>query len=135
MLKGRSGKYHTIESNMPPNHQSYAKWDGKRFIKWAANIGPNTQIVIKSIVDSYKIEQQAYRSCMGLIKLSEKYSIERLESACTKALTYTSIPRYKSVITILSTGQDKLDTSRKVGKTPDASHSFIRGAAYYGGVK
>lgn len=133
LLYGRPGQYHTIEEHMPAKHQEYNKWDANRFIKWAATIGPNTAIVIKCILESHKIEQQAYKSCMGLIKLSEKHTIPRLEAACTRALTYTSSPSYKSVKTILATGQDKVDDQPVQTKQTAPEHSFTRGARFYGG--
>ena len=43
---------------------------------------------------------------MGLLKLADKYSEERLEAACEKALTYTTSPSYKSIKNILVAGQD-----------------------------
>ena len=41
---------------------------------------------------------------MGLLKLTDKYSEALLESACKKALSYTSSPSYKSIKNILVTG-------------------------------
>ena len=35
------------------------------------------------------MEQQGYKACMGLLKLADKYTPERLENACRKALTFT----------------------------------------------
>jgi len=56
-----------------------------------------------------------------------------LEAACKKALFYTPMPSYKSVKTILSTGQDKIDNNSEP-VTPDnaATYGFTRGANYYG---
>ena len=45
---------------------------------------------------------------MALLKLADRYSSQRLESACRKALSYTSSPSLKSVQSILTSGQDKL---------------------------
>ena len=134
-LYGRDRQYSTLEQHMPEEHQKYLKWNGERFIEWAEKIGPSTTITIKSILNSHKIEQQSYRSCMGLLKLADKYSIERLESACARALFYTHNPSYKSVKTILSTGQDKIqeESEDKNLKKDSSSHGFTRGAEYYGG--
>ena len=69
---------------------------------------------------------------MALLKLADRYSSQRLESACRKALSYTSSPSLKSVQSILKSGQDKLlaeDSSAKP-KEPKA-HKFTRGAGYY----
>ena len=65
-LHGRKGQYDTIVEHMPKDHQKYLEWNGDRFHAWAERIGINTYKVIDSILTSRTIEQQAYRSCMGL---------------------------------------------------------------------
>jgi len=134
-LYGHPGQYSTTEVHMPENHQKYLKWDGPRFVEWAEKIGPNVAITVKSILASYKVEQQAYKACMGLLRLADKYSVDRLESACNKALSYTPHPSYKSVKNILTTGQDKAMTgnSQKSSADKQADYGFTRGASYYGG--
>ena len=82
---------------MPEEHQKYLEWDGDRFRKWAGQIGIDTYQVVDAILTSKRVEQQTYRSCMGLLKLADKYSVERLEAACKKALSYTANPSYKSI--------------------------------------
>ena len=135
-LYGRPGQYSTMEIHMPEDHQKYLKWDGNRFISWAEKIGTSTSITVRSILSSYKVEQQGYKACMGLLKLADKYSVERLEAACNKALSYTPHPSYKSVKNILATGQDKISTSTEVPATPQSennAYGYTRGAEYYGG--
>ncbi|MDD6599882.1 MAG: hypothetical protein PUE98_05410 [Galactobacillus timonensis] len=87
---------------MPPDHQKYLEWNGDRFRNWAKQIGQSTYKVVDSILTSRRVEQQSYRSCMGLLKLADKYSAHLLEAACTQALSYTASPSYKSVKSILS---------------------------------
>jgi hypothetical protein len=132
-LYGYPGQYSTIEAHMPPDHQAYVQWNAERFKAWARKIGPNTETTVKAILSSHKVEQQGYKSCLALIKLADKYSVTRLEAACKKALFYTPVPSYKSVKTILSTGQDKVDSDPET-VTPDnaAAYGFTRGADYYG---
>jgi hypothetical protein len=133
-LKGRPGQYSTITEHMPENHQKYLYWNSERFIQWAEKIGPSVSIVVKAILDSHKVEQQGYRSCMALIKLMDKYSIKRLENACAKVLSYTSRPTYKNVQTVLKTGTDKLMEKKKTKKKKaESDYGFTRGAAYYKG--
>lgn len=105
-LYGRKGQYSTVTDHMPQDHQKYLEWNGDRFRSWARQIGENTCKVIDSILASRSVEQQAYRSCMGLLKLADKYSARRLEDACTQALSYTASPSYKSVKNILSAKQE-----------------------------
>jgi len=128
-LLGRPGQYLTDEKHMPEKHQKYLKWDGDRFIKWAEKIGPNTKIVIAAILSSHKIEQQAFKSCMGVIKLSEKHTEPILEAACKKALEYTPTPSYKSIKTLVGT-VSKVGFKQEAPKTE--SFGFTRGADYYG---
>jgi transposase len=131
-LHGRPGQYSTNEAHMPEDHKSYVQWDTERFISWAQNVGPNTTITIKAILSSHKVAQQGYRSCMALLKLADKYSVARVEAACKKALSYTPNPSFKSVKTILSTGQDKVTIEQPTTNNVSAEHSFTRGADYYG---
>jgi len=131
-IYGYLGQYSTIEEHMPQNHQNYVQWDAQRFIRWAENIGPNTVVTVKAILASHKVEQQSYRSCLALLKFADKYSVNRLESACKKALVYTPNPSFKSVKTILSTGQDKVNEEEPTTTINTSQYGFTRGAQYYG---
>jgi len=101
-LYGRMGQYSTMIEHMPKDHQQYLEWNGDRFRKWAKSIGPSTHQVTDAILLSNKVEQQSYRSCMGLLKLADKYSKGKLEAACEKALSYTASPSFKSVKNIIT---------------------------------
>ena len=124
-------KYSTQEAHMPPNHQQYVQWNGERFRKWAAKIGPHATAVVESILTGYKVEQQGYRACMALLKLSEQYTPERLEAACAKGLFYTPRPNYKAIQTILKSGQDRPPEEPEQPSAP-SEFGFTRGAGYYG---
>ena len=133
-LYGRKGQYSTTLEHMPPDHQKYLEWTGERFRKWAEKIGVNTYQAIDAILTSKRIEQQAYKSCMGLLKLTDKYSDRHLEAACEKALSFTTSPSYKSIKNILVTGihekaEPPAETSTK------NNFGITRGANYYGGQK
>ncbi|MUV37158.1 hypothetical protein JNUCC1_00964 [Lentibacillus sp. JNUCC-1] len=72
----------------------------------------------------------------GSLFTCEIHSIERVENACERALSYTPRPTLKSIQTILSTGQDKLmQEEQHDTKSTSSSYGFTRGAAYYGGDK
>jgi transposase len=129
-LHGRKGQYSTQEAHMPPNHQKYIQWNGERFRQWAAKIGQNTVAMVESILTGYKVEQQGYRACMALLKLSDAYSPERLESACIKAFSYMPRPSYKTVQAILKTGQDKINEESAAPAEQD-EFGFTRGSGYY----
>lgn len=131
-LYGRPNQYSTLETHMPPDHQKYLQWNGERFLRWAEQIGANTEAVIRHFLTMYAVEQQGYKSCMVLLKLTDKYPPERLENACRKALSYTPQPSYKSIQSILKSGQDKLLLAEPEPTMKKASqYSFTRGADYY----
>lgn len=131
-IYGRKGQYSTVTEHMPKEHQEYLSWNGERFRKWAARFGAATEQVVDALLRSQRMEQQAYRSCMGLLKLSEKYSPKRVESACAKALTFSSAPSFKSVRSILEAGADKQDRAEEEQPTVN-QYALTRGADYYKG--
>jgi len=99
------------------------------------SIGSYTEAAIAAILSSHKVEQQGYRACIGVLKLGDKYGVKRLETACQKALSYTPSPSYKNIDSILKSGSDKLADPKSEAKPLDESHSFLRGAEYYGRKK
>jgi hypothetical protein len=117
---------------MPEDHLRYVQWNAERFLSWAKAIGENAVAVIKAILASRKIEQQAYRTCMALLKLAEKYSPARLEAACKRALSFSPSPGFKSIQSILATEQDKLPEEEQQREDFD-DFGFTRGSGYYGG--
>lgn len=131
-LHGRPEQYSTLETHMPLDHQQYLQWNGERFLRWAEQIGPNAAAVIRHFLGMYKEEQQGYKACMALLKLTDKYPPERLETACQKALSFTPQPSYKIIQSILKTGQDKLLSEEPESASKSASkYSFTRSAEYY----
>ena len=73
---------------------------------------------------------------MGLLKLADKYTPERLENACAKALTFTPRPSLKNIQAILSSGQDRSSEPLEQEEKPASSqYGFTRGEEYYTGRK
>ena len=120
-LYGKFNQYSTMQEHMPPDHQKYVQWKGK--------MGSGTECVVRTILAGYKVEQQGYKSCMGLLKLADKYSPERLERACKRALEFTPRPSLKNVQAILASGQDLL--TEEPEPAPSSQYGFTRGAEYY----
>ena len=133
-LTGHHGQYQTVDEHMPQKHRKISEWSGERFISWAQKMGANIAEVIRSVLADCKVEQQGYRTCMGILKMSDKYGVERLEAACARALSYTPHPTYRNIATILKSGQDKISSPKTIKDNANSErHSFVRGANYYGG--
>lgn len=127
---GRPGYYATDPDHMPADHKAYQEWDGRRFRSWAARMGPNTCTVVEAILTSRQVEQQSYRACFALLKLADKHTGERLESACGKAISLLA-PTFSVVKNILQSGQDlTVPESAPLDPNPK-THRNIRGDDYY----
>jgi transposase len=136
-LTGKPGQFSTLSDHMPKEHKQYIDFDTAYVRQWGETAGPSILTTINSILASYRVEKQALKSCLGLIKLVDQHSVDRVERACERALSYTSRPTLKSIQTILKTGQDKIpvtidgENTQKEKKTNP--YGFTRGADYYGG--
>lgn len=129
-LFGCRHQYSTLPEHMPPNHQLYGLWDGNRFRRWSEKIGPAIKTVIEERLRAYEVEEQAYKSCIAMLKLAETYTAMRLENACKLALQENPAPSYSYLKNILVQGLDK---EAEQPSKPRKAHAFLRGAAYYGG--
>ena len=137
-LRGRRGQYSTVADHMPEKHQHYQEWNGERFRQWARKIGTNTYKVVDSILSSKAVEEQTYLTCRSLLKLSDTYSADKLEKACSKACQFTRKPSYKSVKNILVAMNARNTEAGSANPSNNGSgqrnpYSITRGAHYYGG--
>ena len=132
-LYGRRNQYSTVEIHMPKNHQLY-QWNADRFLNWAKSIGPYTQQVIDKHIHRYSVEEQSYKGCISILKLSDKYTATRLENACQLALSHIPNPTYKNIRLILEAGQDEAEQPLK-NQSESEEHALVRGSSYYGGKR
>jgi len=123
------GRHTTISEHMPPSHQKYHEWSPDRFTRWAETIGPHTAQLVQALLASRKHPQQAYRSCLGILRLAKRYSEERLEAACRRALP-AGIHSYKGVKNILDAKLDQVEPEEPATVVP-TDHENIRGKTYY----
>ena len=123
------GRYSTQREHMPPAHQAVDDWSPERFLRWAQEIGPQTQHLIAAVLDGRQHPQQAYRTCLGILGLGKRYGHSRLEGACDRALP-AGILTYKGVHNILKHNLDQLPSDPPPA-TPLPPHANIRGQTYY----
>ena len=117
---------------MPKEHREYVAWNGERFLNWAGKIGEHTKSVVQIFLSRNQVEQQGYKACLALLKLTDSYSALRLEQACKRALSFTERPSLKSIQIILKSGQDNLDQAESSPVLPDTSSlTFARGREYF----
>jgi len=114
---------------MPTAHQKYAEWSPERILRWAHTMGPFTAQLVDTLFDSRKHPEQAYRSCLGILRLGDRYSKERLEAACRRALP-AGIRSYKGIKNILDAKLDQIEADQTTAATLP-SHANIRGQTYF----
>lgn len=126
----QKGRHTTVSAHMPKGQQEYADWTPERLIRWAAKTGPQTAVMVETILSSRQHAQQAFRSAMGLINLAKTYTPERLEAACNMALD-GGATTCKSVKSILTTKLDQQPRQQSLPSITPIDHDNIRGGHYY----
>ena len=124
------GRHTTVPEHMPKAHRAYAEWTPQRLVHWAEQTGPATAGVIGQILRSRVHPQQGFRSCLGILRLGERYGSERLEAACQRALRLHAC-RYQSLASILAHGLDRQPLPEQAELTLPAAHDHLRGPGYY----
>lgn len=64
---------------MPEAHRSVAEWTPERITKWAGQIGEKTSAVVLHVMQVKAHPEQGFNSALGIIRLANRYSPERLE--------------------------------------------------------
>lgn len=121
--------YTTVKEHMPPSHQKYLEWTPGRILEWARKYGPAVKILVERIIDSRRFPEQAYKSCLGIIRLEKHYTAQRLNAACERAINY-QVLSYSGVKNILRNGLEGSKEPQLVSKTP-IYHENIRGSEYF----
>jgi len=119
--------YSTITEHMPKQHRQYGDWSPQRFTNWAAKIGTHVAVVINTILSSRKHPEQAFKTCLGILKLTDKYDNNRLNNACEKAIEFDYLT-YKGIKYILENDLDNYQ-EELFQSLPD--HNNVRGQHYY----
>jgi len=120
----------TLKEHMPPSHQKYLEWTPSRIITWAKKIGPCTAELVEKIISSRVHPEQAYRSCLGILRLEKHYPKERLEKAARRAIKFGALS-FRSLRNILSAGLDRLEHDEPDSQSAPSAHENIRGSHYY----
>ena len=100
-----SNKYSTNGADLS-GKTMWRPWDRKRCEQWANRIGPDCATVIGKPFAMERLDEQAVDPALAVLRLSKRYSAQRLENACSLALQSVASPRYAHIGPILESGQD-----------------------------
>lgn len=98
------GAYLRNPNHAPPFKEEVLTCNRSGLLLMAGDIGKYTLAFCEKLLSEKYVDKLRPTRC--LLSLAEKYSIDRLERACERALTYNTI-QYSSVKNILEKGLDK----------------------------
>ncbi len=135
-LHRRSYKKHgftTVGEHMPQGHQHYFEqqgWTPVYFLEQAMRIAPAVHQYMDEVLKSRAYTEQTYNACRGILRLHKQYGAERLQAACSRALT-GNVFNYRTIQNILISNLDKLQEGYQpeLFKLPD--HPNLRGPGSY----
>lgn len=125
-----AGKHSTLPEHRPKKHQDL-QWTSARITDQGRAIGPSTVAAMENIMQSKPHPELGYRACWGVLRLAKRYSPQRLEAACFRALAM-NVCAYRSLKSILEKGLDRQALEPMEAPTAyGLVHGNVRGAGYY----
>jgi transposase len=120
----------TDSEHRPAAHRAHLDWPPSRLVQWAATVGTRTQEVVEKILQAQPHPEMGYRSCLGIIRLGQRYPVARVEAAADRALL-TGAVSYRSMESILRHNLDQQPIHLPSAPRSVPGHDNIRGAAYF----
>jgi len=123
----------TLVEHMPVAHRKHSEESIAEIEAWAKLIGPCTSSLVRAILDERRHPEHGFRSCRGLKSLTKRYTPERIEAACERALV-VGARSYTNVESILRHGLDRQplpEIASSSEQPPPLDHENIRGPDYY----
>ena len=122
------GKASTLPEHRTQAQRQMIEQSAEDLVCQAESIGPRCAEALREIQGSYPHAEMSFRGCQGILRLARRYSRERLEAACSRALEH-GICRYKTVRNMLENRREGSDPQKL---PPPIKHRNIRGGSYYG---
>ena len=123
--------YITQDEHMPPHHKRMRQingWNEEDLLAHAAGIGTAVQQAATRMLENSIYIEQNYKACFGMLMLEKKYTGQRLEAPCSRALQGSRV-NYTMIKNILERGLDKQLPLIYDHITPE--HDNIRGKNHY----
>ena len=120
----------TLSQHRHPTHKAVLQWSELEALQWAAEIGPNTELLLQAQLSKINGYLFGYRITQAMKVLLTNYGKSRLEEGCTYAFknNITGTPELRN---LLSKNLDRLLGQEDTEVSKEIVHSNIRGADYY----
>lgn len=85
------GRHTTVATHMSPAHREVPGCDAQTLTARAEAVGPRCTVLVERLLGQRQHLQQAFRSCLGVLLLGQKYCIRRLEATCARAFKHGAV--------------------------------------------
>ena len=120
--RGGRGQRVTDWNDYPPEKAAFFQRTPAWYRQQASLVGPSTRETVETLLGEHALHY--LRQCQGILRLKEKYSLQRLERACSRANAFGD-PSYRTVRTIL---ERELDKQALLFEPDRVAGAFLRGA-------
>ena len=86
--------------------------------------------MVERLLLARKHPQQAFRTCLGVLRLGKTFGDDRLEAACQRALSVNAVA-FRSIESMLKLGLDKRPLCLEPSQASLPLHENVRGPTYY----
>jgi transposase len=126
----QKGGMTTCKEHMPPAHRAYSEWTPDRIQQAALEMGNSVGQLVHLIFERTHQRELAARSALGILRLGNRFGVERLQAAATRALHYgaCSFTSIKNILQLRLDQQGDAEPSQQPSLPP---HENIRGSSYY----
>ena len=98
----------------PPELEQYLNLTHDGLLQWARRLGPSVALVAQEVFADKAVD--GMRPVRALIRLADKYTVQRLEAACRRAIHFAT-PSFRSVKNILVHELDRLPEQQPASPT------------------
>ena len=98
----------------PPELERYLNLTHDGLLQWARRLGPSVALVAQEVFADKAVD--GMRPVRALIRLADKYTVQRLEAACRRAIHFAT-PSFRSVKNILVHELDRLPEEQPASPT------------------
>jgi len=123
-------RFSTLPEHMPLQHQAVRSWTADNFHQWASKVGPETAILVTTILSAPAFKELGFRTILGLQRLERKYGTAPLEAAAAVA-NARRVPTQRFVKQLIEAQLEKQPAPATEPEAPIVLHSNLRGEKYY----
>jgi transposase len=122
----RPGQVLTLDAHRAPAHTAMIERSAAQLRGRAEAVGPATAAMITAQFERKQHPEEAFRRCLGILRLAQDFAPARLEAACTLALKH-QLFAYRAIRDLILHQNAGDETAAAL----PAQHEHLRGPTYF----